>query len=157
PGDDTRAPAGKETAWAYSHVPNDVPVDVDAFAARMEDEVEALAPGFRALVRRRHVFAPADLAAHRVSLGGGSAQLHPQVVLRPAPGRGGPETPVARLCLASASAHPGGGVHGAPGWIAARAALTAHSARRTTLALAALAAAGAVTRRAGGPPPRGGG
>ena len=33
------------------------------------------------------------------------------------------ETPVGRLFLASASAHPGGGVHGAPGANAARAAL----------------------------------
>ncbi|MBX6357079.1 MAG: NAD(P)/FAD-dependent oxidoreductase, partial [Micromonosporaceae bacterium] len=39
------------------------------------------------------------------------------------PGLGRADTPVDRLFLASASAHPGGGVHGAPGANAARAAL----------------------------------
>ncbi|AKL69411.1 MULTISPECIES: hypothetical protein [Streptomyces] len=42
------------------------------------------------------------------------------------PGTGRPETPVRGLCLASAAAHPGGGVHGAPGANAARAALRRH-------------------------------
>jgi phytoene dehydrogenase-like protein len=38
-------------------------------------------------------------------------------------GTGRPATPFERLYLASASAHPGGGVHGACGWNAAVAAL----------------------------------
>jgi hypothetical protein len=42
------------------------------------------------------------------------------------PGLGRPDTPVDRLFLAGASAHPGGGVHGAPGANAARAALARH-------------------------------
>jgi phytoene dehydrogenase-like protein len=42
---------------------------------------------------------------------------------RPTPGTGRPETPIRGLFLASASAHPGGGVHGACGWNAALAAL----------------------------------
>ena len=39
------------------------------------------------------------------------------------PGLGRADTPVDRLYLAGASAHPGGGVHGAGGANAARAAL----------------------------------
>src|SRR5215212_5893602 len=148
-GDATRAPAGKETAWAYTHVPLGTAIDEEAFVRRMEDEVERLAPGFRALVRGRHVFTPHELEAANPSLvggaiNGGTAQLHQQFVFRPTPGRARPETPVARLYLASSSAHPGGGVHGGPGAIAARAAVTAWRARRVAVALSAgLVGAGA--------------
>ena len=61
------------------------------------------------------------------ALNGGTAQLHQQAVLRPFPGLGRPETPVRGLYLASASAHPGGGLHGGPGGNAARAALSARA------------------------------
>jgi len=110
--DPTRSPAGKETAWAYTHV---LP-DADA----VEAAVERHAPGFRALVRGRHV---QRLRPGRIN--GGTARR--QLVLRPRFGR-------PRLAdgvyLGSMSAHPGGGVSGAPGWIAAQAALRAASRRR---------------------------
>jgi len=64
---------------------------------------------------------------------GGTAQLHQQLVFRPVPGLGRPETPVRGLYLASSSAHPGGGVHGACGSNAARAALAADRYRRLGL------------------------
>jgi len=141
--DPTRAPEGREVAWAYTHVPQRVRGDaggdgltgawdareVDVFVARMEAEIEQRAPGFGALIRRRHVFTPADLeAANPNLLGGainaGTAQVHQQLVFRPAVGMlGRPETPLRGLYLAGASAHPGGGVHGAAGANAARAAL----------------------------------
>lgn len=137
--DPTRQPAGKETAWAYTHVPNRVSGDAggnlkgtwdeaesEEFADRMEKEVERLAPGFRSLIRGRHIFSPRSLQAANANLvdgalGGGTAQLHQQLVFRPVPGTGRPETPIRNLYLGSASAHPGGGVHGAPGANAARA------------------------------------
>jgi phytoene dehydrogenase-like protein len=130
-GDPTRAPEGKETAWAYTRLPQ--AADPGDLAERMEARVEALAPGFRSLIRKRHVWSPTDLEAADRNLRGGSlngatAQIHQQLVFRPVPGLGRPETPVKRLYLCSASAHPGGGVHGAPGAIAARAAL--HKLRR---------------------------
>jgi phytoene dehydrogenase-like protein len=64
-----------------------------------------------------------DANLHGGAINGGTTALHQQFVFRPTPGTGRPETPVAGLYLASASAHPGGGVHGAPGANAARAAL----------------------------------
>jgi phytoene dehydrogenase-like protein len=151
-GDPTRAPATRETAWAYTHVPLDVRVDAEELADRMQAEVEALAPGFGALVRRRLARGPAELEAENPSLAGGglnggTAQLHQMAFFRPVPGLGRPETPVARLYLASASAHPGGGVHGGPGAIAARAALTAWRARRVALAVAAGSIAFAARKR----------
>jgi len=133
--DASRQPPGRETAWAYTHVPHrGASSDSDGsdrwehLVNRMEAIVEAHAPGFRGLVRHRHVLTPAGLERENPSLVGGAinagtAQLHQQLVFRPVPGLGRPETPVRSLYLASASAHPGGGVHGAPGANAARAAL----------------------------------
>jgi phytoene dehydrogenase-like protein len=124
--DPTRMPAGKEVAWAYTHIPQGAPTD--GLADAMEERIEALAPGFRGLVRKRVVSEPSDLEAgdenlQGGSLSGGTSQLHQQLIFRPIPGLGRPETPVKRLYLASSSAHPGGGVHGGPGAIAAKAAL----------------------------------
>ena len=59
-------------------------------------------------------------------LGGGSAQLSHQLVFRPAFPYFNYRTPVRGLYLASASAHPGAGVHGACGFNAAQAALRDH-------------------------------
>jgi len=55
--------------------------------------------------------------------------VHQQLLFRPTPGLGRPETPITGLYLASSSAHPGGGVHGACGANAARTALRASRAR----------------------------
>ena len=60
------------------------------------------------------------------AVNGGAAQLFQQLVFRPVPGLGRPATPIAGLYLASAAAHPGGGVHGVCGWLAARSALRDH-------------------------------
>ncbi len=127
--DATRQPDGRETAWAYTHVPHSWDErGADEHVARMEAHVEALAPGFRDLVRARHVFTPSKFQPQDENLvggalNGGTAQIHQQLVFRPYPGLGRPETPVKNLYLASASAHPGGGVHGACGTNAARAAM----------------------------------
>ena len=139
--DPTRSPAGTETAWAYTHVPQHTKGDAggrlagrwdaaesDEYLDRIEREVENHAPGFRdrilgRFVRTPPLFKQADENLVGGALGGGTAQLHQQLVFRPTPGLGGARTPVRRLYLASASAHPGGGVHGAPGAIAARTAL----------------------------------
>ncbi|MCU1344688.1 MAG: FAD-dependent oxidoreductase [Acidimicrobiia bacterium] len=144
--DGTRQPAGKETAWAYTHLPRQVTGDsageidqlddagVQRLADRMQEQVEQLAPGFGSLIRHRHVMSPSDLEAHNPNLSGGAIaggtmQLHQQLVFRPVPGLGRPETPIKRLYLASSSAHPGGGVHGSCGANAAAAAVLHHRLR----------------------------
>jgi phytoene dehydrogenase-like protein len=95
--------------------------------------VEDAAPGFRDDVLVRHVLVPRDLQTLNPSLlggtmNGGTAAVHQQLVFRPVPGLGRADTPFERLFLASSSAHPSGGVHGACGANAARAALAANSA-----------------------------
>ena len=57
------------------------------------------------------------------ALNGGTAQIQQQLLWRPVPALGRPETPIGGLYLGSCSAHPGGGVHGGPGANAAVAAL----------------------------------
>ncbi|HEX6152072.1 MAG TPA: NAD(P)/FAD-dependent oxidoreductase [Solirubrobacterales bacterium] len=139
--DPSRSPAGTETAWAYTHLPQS-PVgdaagelsgdwdgdDAERFADRMELEVERLAPGFRDRIISRHVQTPLYLERHNRNLvggaiNGGTAQLYQQAIFRPYPSLGRPTTPVRGLYLASSSAHPGGGLHGGPGGNAARTAL----------------------------------
>ncbi|WP_329469382.1 NAD(P)/FAD-dependent oxidoreductase [Streptomyces sp. NBC_01723] len=156
--DPTRSPRGTESAWAYTHVPHEVRGDAgdagitgswdagerELMADRVERQVERFAPGFRALIRARRVLAPPTLQALDANLtggaiNGGTAAMHQQLVFRPVPGTGRPETPVAGLYLASAAAHPGGGVHGAPGANAARAALRRHRFAGLTRAQRALA------------------
>ena len=146
--DPTRMPEGAETVWAYSHVPRRIrgdaagelglPLDasgLNRFADRMQCEIEKLAPGFGDIVRARHVMGPGDLERHNANLSGGAigagtSQLYQQLVFRPVPGLGRPETPIRGLYLASASAHPGGGVHGACGANAARVAVAHDRVRR---------------------------
>jgi phytoene dehydrogenase-like protein len=141
--DPTRSPPGTETVWAYTDVPHRVRGDaagqlaglgrrrdVEQFADRIEDRIVEHAPGFRDVVRHRWIQTPADMERDDANLIGGdknlgTARLHQQLVFRPMLGFSRPETPVPGLFLASASAHPGGGVHGACGANAARAAVLA--------------------------------
>jgi phytoene dehydrogenase-like protein len=147
--DATRSPKGTESMWAYTHVPQKTDHDAgdgsirgawdrddcERFADRMQERIERLAPGFGSRVLARRVLGPRELEARNANLiggavGGGTAQLHQQLVFRPVPGLGRAETGVPGLYLGSAAAHPGGGVHGACGMNAARAALAHDRARR---------------------------
>jgi len=129
--DPTHSPPGTESLWAYTHLPHRsswAAAEILEHVDRMTAVIEEHAPGFGTLVAGRHVFGPADLEKADPSLvggalGGGTAAAYQQLFLRPVPGLGRADTPVDRLFLASSSAHPGAGVHGAPGANAARAAL----------------------------------
>jgi phytoene dehydrogenase-like protein len=127
--DPTRAPAGKHTAWAYTHGPRDADwaAGKDRMVEAIEAQVERFAPGFRDRVLARHVLAPADLERRDANLdggdvGGGSYDVD-QVVFRPLPSLSPYRTPVRGLVLGSAATFPGGAVHGVPGHAAARVAL----------------------------------
>lgn len=132
--DPTRSPAGTESAWGYTHVPKDAHPDASAIAEhveRVEAHIETVAPGFRNTVIARHIQTPADLEHTDSNLvggaiNGGTSSIHQQLIFRPTIGLGRPETFIEGLFLASASAHPGGGVHGACGWNAARSAISAN-------------------------------
>jgi phytoene dehydrogenase-like protein len=145
--DPSRSPAGTESAWAYTHLPRGIDDDAsaDELARRVDATLEEFAPGFGARVVHRHVQRPSDIAGTDPNLvtgtvNGGTAQLFQQLVFRPVPGLGRSETVIGNLYLGSSSAHPGGGVHGICGALAARAALRAHGrlgfARRRALAAA---------------------
>ncbi|MBB4689097.1 phytoene desaturase family protein [Amycolatopsis jiangsuensis] len=127
--DASRSPAGTEAVWAYTHVPRGRDrATVQRQAERVEAAVEHNAPGFRDLILARHVQGPEELAGHDANLVGGAINagttaIHQELFFRPVPGLGRSDTPVDRLFLAGATAHPGGAVHGGPGANAARAAL----------------------------------
>ncbi len=111
--DPSRAPAGKESMFAYTHVPQHVTSDAgeggitgrwdhddtERMADRMQARIEEYAPGFGDLVVARRVLGPRELEARDANLrngalNGGTAALRQQLVLRPVPGLGGATTPV---------------------------------------------------------------
>ena len=128
--DPSRAPAGKHTAWAYTHGPRtgvDWSAEVAPLVDRIEAQIERFAPGFRERILARHVLAPGDFERRdpnlvRGDVGGGSYRLR-QVVFRPVPALSPYRTPLRGLYIGSAAAFPGGAVHGVPGDAAALAAL----------------------------------
>ena len=122
--DETRAPLGKHTLWAYCHVPNGSTVDM---SSRIEAQIERFAPGFRDRVLKRVATTPADIERDNANdaggdIGGGTnggLQLlfRPRIALDPY------ATSARDITLCSASTPPGGGVHGMCGYHAARSAL----------------------------------
>ncbi|WP_437815604.1 phytoene desaturase family protein [Sorangium sp. So ce1078] len=122
--DDTRAPAGKHTAWVYCHVPPGCTVDM---TARIEAQMERFAPGFRDLVRARAVHTPASFQRYNENYVGGDiaggANDWIQIFARPVASLSPYATPNPAIYLCSSSTPPGGGVHGMCGYHAAAAAL----------------------------------
>ena len=118
---DARSRPGKETVWAYTHLPREIrgrrggeiamPFDRSGAAngspIGCRTRIEELAPGFGALVRGRHVMGPADLQRRNAQPGRRRDQRRHRrrctssscSVRRPGLGR--PETPIRNLYLAS--------------------------------------------------------
>ena len=119
--DPSRAPAGKQTVWAYCHVPNGSTVDM---TERIEAQIERFAPGFRDRILARHVLPPNALQAYNANYVGGDIngglQNLRQLFTRPALRINPYTTPDSRLFIGSSSTPPGGGVHGMCGFYAAQ-------------------------------------
>jgi phytoene dehydrogenase-like protein len=129
--DETRAPRGQHTLWAYCHVPFNCGTDM---SDQIESQIERFAPDFRDCVLARHTIAAADLVRSNPNLAGGdisggAANLM-QLLARPIPAPTPYRTSLPGVYLCSASTPPGGGVHGMCGYHAARAALRDHFSAR---------------------------
>lgn len=122
--DNTRAPEGKHTAWAYCHVPNGSNKDMTDI---IEKQVERFAPGFRERIIGRHTFNTRQLENYNPNYIGGDinggvidlGQLFTRPVLRRSPYR----TSAKGIYICSSSTPPGGGVHGMCGYHSAKRAL----------------------------------
>jgi phytoene dehydrogenase-like protein len=120
--DPRRAPAGKQIAWAYCHVPHGSAFNM---LEKLEDQVERFAPGFRDCVLARRIFTPASLQAMDANLVGGDivggAMDLRQILFRPTWRQYATSAKDVYLC--SSSTPPGGSVHGMCGHNAAQTAL----------------------------------
>lgn len=122
--DNTRAPEGKHTAWAYCHVPNGSDKDMTSI---IERQVERFAPGFRDIILAKHTFNTQQLEEYNPNYIGGDinggvidlGQLFTRPVLRASLYK----TSAKGLYICSSSTPPGGGVHGMCGYHAAKRAL----------------------------------
>ncbi len=110
--------------------------ELDAYADRVVDLYEEVAPGFKGSIIARDVVGPHEMETEYGLIGGnifhGELSLEQLFHMRPAPGYADYRTPVAGLYNASSATHAGGGVCGIPGMQAAKAALKdARPARRS--------------------------
>jgi phytoene dehydrogenase-like protein len=122
--DDTRAPEGKHTLWAYCHVPNSSTEDMtDAVVG----QIERFAPGFWDRVQVVSTMDPTQMEAYNPNYVGGDINVGVQDLrqffTRPVVRIDPYSTPVPDIFLCSSSTPPGGGVHGMCGYYAARSAL----------------------------------
>ena len=122
--DDTRAPAGKHTAWAYCHVPHGSTLDA---SDAIEGHIERYAPGFRDLIIGRSTKNAVEMQQYNANyvggdINGGYAELS-QLFFRPVARYDPYSTPARDIYLCSSSTPPGGAVHGMCGYWSARSAL----------------------------------
>ena len=99
----------------------------EAFGDAVIDTLAEYVPNIRDIILHRQVVTPWDLEQTFGLTGGnifhGELSLDQLLFLRPVPGTNGYKTPIRKLYLCGSGAHPGGGVMGAPGQLAAQAIL----------------------------------
>ncbi len=122
--DDTRAPKGKHTAWAYCHVPNGSTKNMTEIIQR---QIERYAPGFKDTILAKHTMDTTQMEEYNPNYIGGDinggvidlGQLFTRPALRYSPYK----TSEKGMYICSSSTPPGGGVHGMCGYYAAKKAL----------------------------------
>jgi phytoene dehydrogenase-like protein len=122
--DESRAPKGKHTAWAYCHVPGG---STHNMADAIEKQIERYAPGFRDVILAKHTMDTIQMEEYNPNYIGGDinggvidlGQLFTRPALRYSPYK----TSAKGMYICSASTPPGGGVHGMCGYNAAKKAL----------------------------------
>jgi len=96
----------------------------DAFGETVIDTIEEYAPSIRKHILHKQVLTPLDLERQFGLTEGnifhGELSLSQLFFLRPVPGWAQYSTPIKSLYLCASGTHPGGGVMGAPGRLAAR-------------------------------------
>jgi len=108
--------------------------ELEAYADRMIDCYNELAPNFKASILHRDIVGPYQMEQDYGLIGGnifhGELSLEQLFHMRPAPGFADYRTPVDGMYYGSSATHAGGGVCGIPGWQAARAAIADRKAAR---------------------------
>ena len=98
--------------------------ELDAYAKRIFDIYDELAPNFKDSIIDYQVIGPYDMQQELGLLGGnifhGELSADQLFHMRPAPGYGDYRTPLKGLYHGSSATHAGGGVNGIPGWQAYR-------------------------------------
>lgn len=117
--DPVRAPAGRQVAWAYCHVPSGSNENI---SDQIEKRIECYAPGFREIIlARNHLTASAMEAYNPNYVGGdisGGVSDWRQLFMRPVAALNPYRTSNNNIFLCSSSTPPGGGVHGLCGYFA---------------------------------------
>ena len=131
--DTTLNPDGTHTMSLFTQwVPADFSTaphteELDAYADRLIDLYDQVAPNFKSSITHRDIVGPYDMEQEYGLIGGnifhGELSLEQLFHMRPAPGYADYRTPIAGLYNGGSGTHAGGGVCGIPGWQAARAAL----------------------------------
>jgi phytoene dehydrogenase-like protein len=128
--DKTLAPEGRHifsmfTQWVpheWSKQPHRE--ELEAYADRVIDGYNELAPNFRASILHRQVIGPWDMEQELGLMGGnifhGELSAEQLFHMRPAPGYADYRTPIRGLYQASSATHGGGGVCGIPAYQAVR-------------------------------------
>ena len=108
--------------------------ELEAYADRVIDGYNDLAPNFKASVIHRQVIGPYEMENEYGLIGGNifHGELSPDQLfhMRPAPGYADFTTPIAGLYQCSSATHGGGGVTGIPGLLCTRRILKDHKRSR---------------------------